>query len=438
VIGLPADEKHPAVCGDRPHSDEWHWRVGIVAMTTASRMETALDYASMGWAVFPVHSIVDGMCTCRDGERCSKPGKHPRTRNGVKAATTDEKRIRRWWTGHPTDNIGVATGSISGLVVVDVDPRHGGNESFAAAQERYGPIPPGPVAKTGGGGQHLVFAHPGRPVPCRVNLMGGIDIRADGGYIVAPPSDHLSGGTYRWARPPTDISPPKLPAEWLDLVMDGRSGPGVIETVETVETVEDGRGHCGGGGAQVDGLRCRDAAVENAILSTLPTEPGTRHRCLFEFCRALQAIPGVKGMPLSALKPWVKEWYERAKPNIVNADFVDNWEDFTESWDKVKYPKGEDIMVQVWERAKAAPDASAIKEYENEKMGILVAICRELQREAGDNPFFLSCALAAKLLDITSMRAWRWLKLLCREGRLELISKGNQKRANRYRYVGNV
>ncbi|MFH1922445.1 MAG: hypothetical protein ABIP48_21500 [Planctomycetota bacterium] len=147
----------------------------------------------------------------------------------------------------------------------------------------------------------------------------------------------------------------------------------------------------------------------------------------------------MKETPVDELKPYVKEWHKRALPNIVNAyDFVDEWEDFSESWDKVRYPRGEGVMVEVLERARAAPDARAAAEYESERMGVLVAICRELQSEAGDKPFYLSSSLAANLLGITPMRAWRWLRLLCREGRLEVVEKGNQRRATRYRYLGDV
>ena len=180
----------------------------------------ALSYAKLWWPVFPVHSIVNGVCTCRKGARCPNPGKHPRTRNGVKAATTDQKRIRRWWTKHPESNIGVPAGEASGLVVLDLDD--GGQQSLQELIERLGELPPCPTARTGGGGFHLLFGHPGRAVPNRIGLVEGIDVRADGGYIVAPESDHISGGVYRWAVPPTS-KPPELPTAWLVFICDGQS-----------------------------------------------------------------------------------------------------------------------------------------------------------------------------------------------------------------------
>ncbi|GAF82856.1 unnamed protein product, partial [marine sediment metagenome] len=154
--------------------------------------------------------------------------------------------------------------------------------------------------------------------------------------------------------------------------------------------------------------------------------------------------PGIKGKPLGELKPYVNAWHGRALPNIVNArDFIDEWEDFCESWGKVRYAKGEGAMVEVLERAKAAPDAAAIEEYESEKMGVLVALCRELQRDAGDQPFFLSSPLAGRLLEMKPMRAWRWLRLLCVDGPhgkpvLRLVKRGNQKDANEYQYLGEL
>jgi hypothetical protein len=81
-----------------------------------TRLEFTLRYASLGWPVFPVHSIENGVCTCRKGRNCGSPGKHPRTKKGFKAVTTDKTKIHRWWKDHPESNIGIATGKVSGLV----------------------------------------------------------------------------------------------------------------------------------------------------------------------------------------------------------------------------------------------------------------------------------------------------------------------------------
>ena len=80
----------------------------------------ALEYAGHRWRVFPVHSIREGRCTCRTA--CGRDaGKHPRTCNGVKDATTDERIIRKWWTWWPEANVAIATGRASGMWALDVD-----------------------------------------------------------------------------------------------------------------------------------------------------------------------------------------------------------------------------------------------------------------------------------------------------------------------------
>jgi hypothetical protein len=161
-------------------------------------MESALAYGDLGMAVFPGHSITtDGRCTCAK-ENCSSPGKHPRIKEWQRKASADPVVIREWWERWPAANVCIATGGISGVIVIDIDPRHGGNESLAAIERDCGPLPATLTSKTGGGGSHLFFQHPGNDVPNRTNVLPGIDVRGDGGYVVAPPSAHVSGAEYTW------------------------------------------------------------------------------------------------------------------------------------------------------------------------------------------------------------------------------------------------
>ena len=173
-----------------------------------SSLESALVYAESGWRVFPLHSPdQDGQCSCRKTDR-HNVGKHPRTRHGFKDATTDETKVRRWWGKWPDANVGIATGN--GLVVLDVDPRHGGLDNLADLEDQYGPLPPTLTATTGGGGRHFHFTTPA-PVRSKVALRPGVDIRGDGGYVVAPPSLHESGARYQW-----ENSEPLAPLpDWL-------------------------------------------------------------------------------------------------------------------------------------------------------------------------------------------------------------------------------
>jgi hypothetical protein len=180
-------------------------------------LSAALSYAKRGWQVVPLHSPRNSRCSCRR-EICASPAKHPRTKHGLKDATTDEAPIRRWWTLWRDANLGVCTGAASGLVVVDVDAAHGGEDSLADLERRYGALPKTVMARTGGGGRHLLFAHPGVPIRNKVQVAGlpGLDVRGDGGYIVAPPSVHISRRAYAWdpAGDPDRVSLAPLPA-WL-------------------------------------------------------------------------------------------------------------------------------------------------------------------------------------------------------------------------------
>lgn len=175
-------------------------------------IDAALSYATNGWPVFPCHGITAGGCTCRAPD-CASPGKHPRVARGLHSASADPEQITRWWERSPASNIGVRTGSESGLVVLDVDPAHGGSRSIKALIDRHGELSSVPRVRTGSGGWHLFFAHPCEMVRNSAGRLGpGLDIRGDGGYVIAPPSTHATGGRYRWEV--DAVSLPQLP-DWL-------------------------------------------------------------------------------------------------------------------------------------------------------------------------------------------------------------------------------
>jgi hypothetical protein len=109
------------------------------------------------------------------------------------------EEIRGWFQRWPGANLAVVTGAISNIVVIDIDARHGGEAALQLLEDDAGPIPSTLEATTGGGGRHLYFAHPGRPLRNRAGLRPGIDLRGDGGLVVAPPSLHPSGQRYAWA-----------------------------------------------------------------------------------------------------------------------------------------------------------------------------------------------------------------------------------------------
>jgi hypothetical protein len=162
-----------------------------------SVLRAALEYSqSLNWAVFPVHSVVNDKCTCNK-LFCSSPGKHPRTYNGLKAATTNNIVIENWFTKYPNSNIGIATGEISGIFVLDIDKKYNGYETLEYLMDKYGKLPNTVEVSTGGNGTHFFFKYQ-TGIRNKTNLVPGIDVRGDGGYIVAPPSRHLSGKRYEW------------------------------------------------------------------------------------------------------------------------------------------------------------------------------------------------------------------------------------------------
>ena len=162
---------------------------------TRPLVEAALWYAEHGFPVFPLHSAMNGLCSCLD-PACTDQGKHPRTRHGFKNATTDRAKILSWWKKWPDANIGIPTGSVSRLLVLDRDPRNGGPRYRYELVDQVGPIPETAEVITGGDGGHVYLRYAGGRVPQK--LGPGIDLKGDGGYVVAPPSLHLSGKRYEW------------------------------------------------------------------------------------------------------------------------------------------------------------------------------------------------------------------------------------------------
>ena len=169
------------------------------------------SYTDRGWAVFPLVANT----------------KTPATTNGFKDATTDQNQINQWFkTAH---NIGIATGK--GLLVLDIDRKHGkdGGEVLASLEREHGKLPDTLTATTPSGGEHLYFSYPANvAIQSRANICKehgeGLDIRADGGYIVAPPSHtnesadpkgKTATGDYTWLNA---LPVAELPAQWLELL----------------------------------------------------------------------------------------------------------------------------------------------------------------------------------------------------------------------------
>lgn len=181
-------------------------------------LKSAIAYAKyLNWHVFPVHSLNHGECTCGN-TNCKQVAKHPITHNGLKAATNDLKVIQKWWGKQfPGAGIGVRTGNESGIFVLDVDIHNvDGKETLESLVAQNRAAKPETVQSiTGSGGAHYLFAYQDG-IGNKVNFAPGLDIRGDGGYIIAPPSIHQTGRRYEWelSSRPLDVAVSDAP-QWL-------------------------------------------------------------------------------------------------------------------------------------------------------------------------------------------------------------------------------
>ena len=160
----------------------------------STMLEAALEYVNKGFAILPLWWVRDGKCacgkpTCRD-DNC---GKHP-ILSGVTA--TSPEQVRSYWERYPEANIGVRTGHPHGIIAIDIDPRHGGLETLEKNEKEYGSLPETLVHITGGEdrGLRYIFRY---DASLKGNTLGaGFEVKADGQYIIVPPSNHRSGRTY--------------------------------------------------------------------------------------------------------------------------------------------------------------------------------------------------------------------------------------------------
>jgi len=181
-------------------------------------IRVALALAGIGWRVHPLQVR----------------GKRPLTSHGCLDASTDEQVIREWWTRWPRANIGIATGAESDIIVLDVDGPEGWLSWAQLCSEHGEPVTLSQQTGRLEGGQQLFFSHPGGRVKNGREVRPGLDCRADGGYIVAPPSIHPSGRRYRWLRRMRPapcpswlvelIRPPERPAHPVPPPRRGRGG----------------------------------------------------------------------------------------------------------------------------------------------------------------------------------------------------------------------
>jgi len=265
-----------------------------------------------------------------------------------------------------------------------------------------------------------------------VHDLGDGEMRLSHGGNLLPPSYHPDGPRYTWITPP---SPENL------LHLDDLSVFGFInsdsqhleldtETSETTENTDDDRG---------DSV-C-DGEVVAIIEKTLPREPGTRHRRIFDLARHLQSSPR-----FSAVRPrrCVQSWRSGIGGHcrVSGPSRLRRLVRFLEGVAQSAHYHRESPLAKIFDRAlrSSPPMVAAAKYAGHRELQLLAALCRELQRAAGDGPIFLSCRKAGELLGLSPAQAGRWLWLLNHDDILRTLEKGGQagtpRRATRFRYLG--
>ena len=223
-------------------------------------LDAAIEYATKyGWAVFPV----------------SPKSKKPLTPHGCKDAKKAVGSIRAWWDRWPDASVGVATGSASNLIVIDedLDEDKGidGYHSVMAWERDHKPLPETVRALTGRGGAHMYFHYTGTDIGNRAGILEGVDVRGEGGYVIAPPSMHPNGTEYQWEYPPDEIPLAELNDTVREFLSTGARPTGQTGSeFKLPDTIQNGarndtlyRLACS---MQAQGLP--DAAIEAAVRET--------------------------------------------------------------------------------------------------------------------------------------------------------------------------
>ena len=211
---------------------------------------------------------------------CSAKGKHPRIKNWNEEASTDQEKVKQWWEKTPSANIGIPMGEKSGLVALDVDTRHRGEESLAMLMDEFDILPDTITATTGGGGKHYIFKY--TEELCLKNVVGfrdGLDIRTQGGMIVVAPSVHGSGRKHTWdaGKSPFDMEAAEMPA-WLveEIRKVGTQLPAKKKAAEATPRKKISEGGRNNHLTSLAGALRRKGISEEGILATLRAENADR------------------------------------------------------------------------------------------------------------------------------------------------------------------
>ena len=243
-------------------------------------LDSALHLADLGIGVIPLWWPNGDVCACPRGAECSSPAKHPLTKNGLKDATTDPHLIRVWWWQHPNANVGLVTGGE--IDVIDVDGAIPVWQQLIidmGAPEHVATV----LTGRGDGGLHI-YCTPGgnKTIPSgKHGLPNKIEVKGAGGYVVAPPSRHISGGTYTYLTEITGTIHGKTPlAAWLaELDTEPATVTPIRPSMPSMPSMP----------ASTDNVtKYRDAVIESARSCVLNAGEGGRWMAL-----ATEAVPKI-------------------------------------------------------------------------------------------------------------------------------------------------
>ncbi len=269
-----------------------------------------LRYAGYGWPVFPVYPIRDGKCSCNRKAGCDRPGKHPMLNNGLRDATTNSASIRKWFNNVPDANVGVCTGDESSIWALDVDgPK--GLAALASLEATYGALPRTMSVGTGGGGKHRYFNgirnsegpqrhQAGRPPPG--------NCRGDGGYVLVPPSNHVSGGGYVWQGDAMGFN--EVPPWLLELVLTSKLPLNCLRCRH--RQWRDDRARKADEGAGVPDRRSRPGGLRPGV------GEGSRHSRALELVRAELG----RGDDAAEIEALALEWALRCTPPMPHEEVL--------------------------------------------------------------------------------------------------------------------
>ena len=375
-------------------------------------LEYARGYLDRGWSIIPVGS-----------NKAPPPGVRWKR---YQTSRAKPETLERWFARADVTGMAVVLGDVSGgLCCRDFDIMDSYDEWAQAHPDLARTLPTVETAR----GRHVYF----RGRAGSVTKYADGELRCGGSYCILPPSRHPSGVEYQWVVPPPPGDLPFVDPVAAHLVASvTQQAEQTEQTQQTEQTKAIG-----------EPVKREPNCVHSAIVTTIPGRPGERNSRIWQLARALKAVDWLRDKPAGFLRPVIIQWHNLARHRIGTKPFDESWADFTWAWPRVRHAMGEGPMDMILERALASEPPAEALIYESEETRLLAKVCRELQVNAGGDPFFLSTRKASECLEGGSpMKALRLLRMFCEDGLLEVVQRGTpgpeSRKATRYRYLGRL